>query len=353
MLIARGATRRWCTNITKSKSAANEIIKEEKKETKLRPLTANMFELEKQSKGGFDSAMQAVKARKEKHDELYADPYFRENQLGRVEDPYISLRGSNKDGNFERSIFLKNPKIIPGTLLVMGIAFFGVTAYFQWKRDADRYSTDFQKREEGTTYIGKCDLGGPFTMTNTKTGKKVTEEDFKGKWVYIYFGFTNCPDICPDEMKKMSNVTLRMQEVVGDLFQPVFVTIDAKRDDAEAVNEYLSDYHPDFIGLTGTAEQVEKMTREYRVYHSVPDIDTFTENDYLIDHSIIQYLMDPHGEFCDYTTKEYSAPEAFVKLRKSIQKWEFEQIDKGIISSQTPITASPDLSGVHLRSSSQ
>ena len=343
------ASRRWCSKTPND--TENRIVKEEDKDTNVsKAPTQNVYDLEKQSNGGFTTAMAALKISKAKKDLLFDDPYFRENQLGKVEDPYITLRGPDRDGNFERAIMLRNPKLLPATLLIIGIAFTGVTAYYQWKRDADKYSSDFEKREEGTTYIGKSDLGGPFTMTNSKTGKTVTDKDFLGKWIYIYFGFTNCPDICPDEMRKMSNVTLRLQEVLGDVFVPVFVTIDAKRDDAEAVNEYLVDYHPDMLGLYGTKEQVEKMTREFRVYHSVPDIDTFTENDYLIDHSIVQYLMDPHGQFCDYTTKEYNAAEAAAKLKQSIQQWEFEQIDKGIKSSvESPITRSPDLNSVHMR----
>jgi protein SCO1/2 len=166
---------------------------------------------------------------------------------------------------------------------------------------------------------GGPSIGGPFEL-ETLDGVKVTNESFKGKWLYIYFGFTNCPDICPQEMSKMTRVITQLDKKVGaDFWQPLFISIDPKRDTKEVLKEYLKDFHPRIMGLVGTPEQVEKAAREYRVYFAVPD--EFGDSpDYLIDHSIIMYIMDPEGKFSDYTTKEFTWFESYNKLlRRMIQ----------------------------------
>jgi protein SCO1/2 len=171
-------------------------------------------------------------------------------------------------------------------------------------------------------------IGGPFELLDVETGLKFTNEDLLGKWIYVYFGFTNCPDICPDEMAKMTRLIKHLDKKIGaDAWQPLFVSVDAKRDDAATVRKYLKDFHPRIKGLTGTAEQVEAAAREYRVFFAVPD--EFEQNapDYLIDHSIIMYLMNPEGEFVDYTTKEFTWHESYTKLLRRIIDYERDKKD--------------------------
>lgn len=178
-------------------------------------------------------------------------------------------------------------------------------------------------------------IGGPFTLTGVD-GKTYTNEDFKGKWIFIYFGFTNCPDICPQEMAKMTRMITNLDKKVGkDYWQPLFVSIDPKRDTLAKVQEYLSDFHPRILGLTGTQDEVDSAAREYRVYYAVPD-EQMTDEDYLVDHSIIMYLMDPEGKFCDYTTKEFTWFEIYSKLLRRMMDYERakgkEAEEKGVAS---------------------
>eukprot|EP00754_Rhynchopus_humris_P050627 Rhum_TRINITY_DN9065_c0_g1::Rhum_TRINITY_DN9065_c0_g1_i1::g.31205::m.31205/K07152/SCO1_2; protein SCO1/2 len=290
-------------------------------------LSSALYDTETAQHGGFRTAIATVADSRAKRDNLYADPEFRETQLGKIPDEYSMMRGFNKDDNIEQIVVLKNPKMIPGFLVLSAITFIGGTLYMQYANEEKKYSTEYTQRQEVAAHVGTPLLGGPFKLRNTQTGKILDSEvDLKGKWPLIYFGFTNCPDICPDEMKKLGHVTSRLEEVVGDDIQPIFITVDPKRDDCEAMNDYLKDYHPRIIGLTGTQEEIDRVAKLFRVFYAVPDIETFTAEDYLVDHSIITYLMDPEGKFCEYTTKEYNKTEAYLKYKDGMSQWEHKKI---------------------------
>ncbi|RNE98942.1 putative electon transport protein SCO1/SCO2 [Trypanosoma rangeli] len=171
-------------------------------------------------------------------------------------------------------------------------------------------------------------IGGPFSLVGVD-GRRYTDKDFLGKWLYIYFGFTNCPDVCPEEMAKMSRVVQHLDKKVGrDYWQPIFVSLDPHRDTPEKIREYLADFSPRILGLVGTQEEVEAAAREYRVYFAIPDEEAMSEDDYLVDHSIIMYLMDPEGKFCDYTTKEFQWFESYSKLLRRMMDYEREKAQK-------------------------
>jgi protein SCO1/2 len=92
-------------------------------------------------------------------------------------------------------------------------------------------------------------------------GNLVTNESFKGKWLLLYFGFARCPDICPSEMNKVATVMDTLKQQYPNLYKqivPVFVSVDPARDSLRALEAYGKDFHPDYIFLTGTPEQVQK-----------------------------------------------------------------------------------------------
>jgi protein SCO1/2 len=140
----------------------------------------------------------------------------------------------------------------------------------------------------------KSVIGGPFSLV-TGDGKAVTDRDFRGKFMLIYFGFTFCPDVCPTSLNTMAEALDRLGAKAARV-QPLFITVDPKRDDPAAVRQYAAAFGPAMIGLTGTPAQVEAVARAYRVY--------FRENrtgpganDYTVDHSSMLYLMGPDGTF--------------------------------------------------------
>ena len=110
-------------------------------------------------------------------------------------------------------------------------------------------------------------VGGPFTLIN-QDGKTVTQDDYKGRYLFVYFGFTFCPAICPTELHKMSEVLKGLDEQSRQKIQPLFVTVDPERDTVTVMKNYISLFHEDFQGLTGTTEQVKDMTRAWKVFAS-------------------------------------------------------------------------------------
>ncbi|KAI3994285.1 hypothetical protein MKX01_012542 [Papaver californicum] len=146
---------------------------------------------------------------------------------------------------------------------------------------------------------GKPDIGGEFKLVN-QNGKYVTDKDFKGNWNLIYFGFTHCPDICPDELLKLAAAVDKIKEKSGYEIVPIFISVDPERDTVEQVGEYVKEFHPKLIGLTGTVDEVKKAARAYRVYYLKTEEEG---SDYLVDHSIIMYLMNPEMEFTKYFGK--------------------------------------------------
>ncbi|KAG1053312.1 hypothetical protein G6F46_003769 [Rhizopus delemar] len=154
------------------------------------------------------------------------------------------------------------------------------------------------ERKKPESY-GKPKLGGEYSLMNAETKQPFGSEDLKGKFSLIYFGFTHCPDICPEELDKMAEVVdMTKKEIGKDVLVPVFITCDPRRDTPAIVKEYIKDFHEDLIGLTGTEEEIRKVAKLFRVYVSSPP-DISEGDDYLVDHSIFFYLMDPQGKFLD------------------------------------------------------
>jgi protein SCO1/2 len=135
-------------------------------------------------------------------------------------------------------------------------------------------------------------VGGAFKLTD-QNGATVTDTDLKGKPFLVFFGFTHCPDICPTTLFEVSEV-MRALGPKADGTRALFVTVDPERDTPKVMKDYLSSFDPHLIGLSGTPEAVEKMTKAYRVYsRKVPTKD----GDYTMDHTALVYLMDKQGRF--------------------------------------------------------
>ena len=117
--------------------------------------------------------------------------------------------------------------------------------------------------------LGKAAIGGKFDLTD-HTGKPAKSEDFYGKWILLYFGFTHCPDICPEEMEKMAEITDTLTAKASDLgsVQPIIITVDPRRDGVSEMAEYVKEFHPKLIGLTGSEEQIKSVCKAFRVYYS-------------------------------------------------------------------------------------
>lgn len=148
---------------------------------------------------------------------------------------------------------------------------------------------------------GKAAIGGSFNLIN-HNGNAVTDRDFLGNWTVVYFGFTHCPDICPDELQKLADAVDKIKEKTGIEIVPVFISVDPERDTVEQVREYVKEFHPNLVGLTGNPDEIKKAARAFRVYYMKTEEEG---SDYLVDHSIIMYLMDPNMDFLKFFGKNY------------------------------------------------
>lgn len=137
-------------------------------------------------------------------------------------------------------------------------------------------------------------IGGPFTLVDGD-GKQVTDRDLRGKYLLVYFGYTFCPDVCPTTLNEVSTAMDGLG-AKAERVQPVFITVDPRRDTPDVVKRYTEQFGPRILGLTGTPEQVAAVSREYRVYAAVHRTGEGPD-DYTVDHSSVLYLMGPDGRF--------------------------------------------------------
>lgn len=141
--------------------------------------------------------------------------------------------------------------------------------------------------------VGVAEIGGPFTLTD-ETGARVTEADLRGKPSAIFFGFTFCPDVCPTTLYELSGLIDKLGED-ADRMNWVFISVDWQRDGPQELKDYLQAFDERVRGFSGTEEEIEAVTKAYKVfYERVPTEDG---GDYTINHTASVYLMDADGRF--------------------------------------------------------
>jgi protein SCO1 len=143
-----------------------------------------------------------------------------------------------------------------------------------------------------TSVSGKPSIGGPFSLVD-QTGKRVSDQNYRGRYMLVFFGFTNCPDICPAGLQVMTAALDKLGKRADDI-TPIFITLDPARDTQDKMAAYVKAFSPKLVGLTGSESEVAAVAKAYRVYYQkVPD-DKDPSN-YTVDHSAIFYLMGKDG----------------------------------------------------------
>ncbi|XP_050238920.1 protein SCO1 homolog 1, mitochondrial [Mercurialis annua] len=196
----------------------------------------------------------------------------------------------------------------------------GAGIIFYYDKEKKQHIEEINKASEAVKEgpsAGKAAIGGPFNLIN-HDGKAVTEKDFLGKWTILYFGFTHCPDICPDELQKLAAAIDKIKEKAGFEIVPVFISVDPERDTVEQVHEYVKEFHPKLIGLTGNPEEIKKTARAYRVYYMKTAEE---DSDYLVDHSIVMYLMSPEMGFVKFFGKNNDVDSLTDGVIKEIKQY--------------------------------
>jgi cytochrome oxidase Cu insertion factor (SCO1/SenC/PrrC family) len=154
-------------------------------------------------------------------------------------------------------------------------------------------------------------VGGPFTLVD-HNGAVVTEASFPG-YKLVFFGFTHCPDVCPAGLQKMS-MTLKALGADGEKLQPLFITVDPERDNAEIMKAYVSLYDDRLVGLTGTKDQIDSAIETFRVYAAKAD--NADPETYTLYHSSYMYLLKDNGEMITV----FSADDPIENITKEIKE---------------------------------
>ena len=161
---------------------------------------------------------------------------------------------------------------------------------------------------------GDASIGGPFHLVDDKA-HPVTDADYRGRWMLVFFGYTNCPDECPLTLQKMATALEKLGSLAGKM-APLFITVDPARDTPFRLASYLANFDPRIIGLTGTAAQIAEAAKVYRVYYSPAEHEKSGAD--MVGHSTFLYLMNPAGSFDSLVPSDVDADKLAGILRAKL-----------------------------------
>ena len=172
--------------------------------------------------------------------------------------------------------------------------------------------------EGGTleAYDQAAGMGGDFVLTG-HNGDMVSLEDYRGKVVVMFFGFTNCPVACPTVLNDMARVVKNLGDKARDL-QVLFVTVDPERDSPERIKEFVTYFHPDFMGLTGSVEEISQVASQYGT--KFLKVVQGSEENYAVAHSVYLYVIDKQGRVKDLHHFQTPMEEVQAMIEKLIDQ---------------------------------
>jgi protein SCO1/2 len=156
-----------------------------------------------------------------------------------------------------------------------------------------------------------ANYAGDFALTD-HNGQPKSLKDFAGKVVVVFFGYVQCPDVCPTAMTEMAEAK-KLLGKDGDRLQGLFITVDPARDTPAVLKSYMAAFDPGFLALYTTPEETAALAKEYKIYYKKVDGPTATS--YSIDHSAGSYVYDPQGKLRLYTRYGTGAPMLAADIR--------------------------------------
>jgi len=160
--------------------------------------------------------------------------------------------------------------------------------------------------------ITGAEYANGFQLTD-HNGQQRTLADFKGKVVVVFFGFTQCPDVCPTSLSELAEAK-RLLGADGDKLQGLFVSVDPARDTPQVMKEYMASFDPSFLALYTTADGLPDLAKRFRVYYK--KVDGPTPTSYTMDHSAGSYVYDTKGRVRLYTRYGSGAPALAGDVKK-------------------------------------
>jgi protein SCO1/2 len=169
-----------------------------------------------------------------------------------------------------------------------------------------------------TVITGQATVGGPFRLTD-QGGKTVSDADFRGRYMLIYFGYSFCPDVCPTTLGVMTQALEKMGADSARIV-PIFITVDPARDTPKVLADYMKAFGPNFVGLTGSDQEIKAVEREYRVYAVKRPLGSSNGSggNYGMDHSSVMYLMGPNGKMVSFYDEAISPDDLAKDLKQKI-----------------------------------
>ncbi|SEH25299.1 SCO family protein [Magnetospirillum fulvum] len=169
---------------------------------------------------------------------------------------------------------------------------------------------------QGVALVASSPGQGGFSLTDP-AGKTVTDRDYRGRFMLVFFGYTFCPDVCPTTLTVLAGALDRLAPATAAKLVPIFITLDPERDSPAVMGQYTAAFSPAIVGLTGSADDLARVKQSYRVYSarvpgSAPDL-------YTIDHSALLYLIGPDGRFRATLDPGHSAAELAAALTRAVE----------------------------------
>lgn len=164
--------------------------------------------------------------------------------------------------------------------------------------------------------VASGDLGGGFSLLDQE-GQRRDAAAFAGQYLLVYFGFTYCVDACPMALLTMTQALDSLAPAQAARVQPLFVTVDPARDDPAQIALYLQNFHPRFVGLTGTPAEIAAAAKAWRVVYEPPKVGP--DGDYQVNHTTLVYLMGPDGAFLRHFDHMTTAEEMAKALAAAVK----------------------------------
>jgi protein SCO1/2 len=168
------------------------------------------------------------------------------------------------------------------------------------------------ERSDVRTVAGAPAIGGAFELVD-QHGNAVTDADLKGRYALVFFGFVNCPDICPLTLQTLTQA-LEMAGPMAEEVVPVFITVDPARDTPEAMAQYIANFHPRFLALTGTPDEAKRAADAYRVYFRKAAEQE--PGEYMMEHSGFVYFMGKDGGYITHFNSAATAQDIAARIRQ-------------------------------------
>jgi len=217
-----------------------------------------------------------------------------------------------------------------GWTVVAGIAAFaaGHGLHLVWSPPSARNHLALSARSDAPTgerASGGLSLGGDFSLIDQR-GRPVTTADFAAPYLLIFFGYTFCPDVCPTELQRMSVVLDELGPLAAKV-QPIFISVDPDRDTPAAMADYVANFHPRLVGLTGSADQVRAVAGKFGVYYgkvyekpASGEADSKSDKDYLVNHSSLMFLTDTNGRIRDIFQSDVRIEFIAKRIRRVLEE---------------------------------